>query len=391
MSLHSALATASTSLTALANTKRNTPREDAETAAPTKRKRKETTAAAGEGRFARFKAFVTDERTHKVGGLFLVLGSAYLLVAFTSFLFTWRIDQDLIGRSWREIFSPEVRAENWLGKIGALTANQFIYKWFGVAAFGLVLWSFLVGVRILLGKWLLPVKRTLGWTAMAMLWFPTVLGFLFRGEYIFLGGGIGFAITKHLTGLLGNFGTGALIVFALGAFITFTFNTSFGWLGDVLERFKPAPKEQEEAEDVAEAAAVAAVAGVRVRSVKPTAEELAAADQVLAEEESFEEAEEIIEEEEVEEVDEEELTLTEEDEAELEVAPMALELETAPMEVLTPVASPVMSTADVLETDHGVKNALDHFVEMLGVMAIQRELRHRTHYVFRDGLLYLHL
>ena len=351
MSLHSALATASTSLTALANTKRNTPREDAETAAPTKRKRKETTAAAGEGRFARFKAFVTDERTHKVGGLFLVLGSAYLLVAFTSFLFTWRIDQDLIGRSWREIFSPEVRAENWLGKIGALTANQFIYKWFGVAAFGLVLWSFLVGVRILLGKWLLPVKRTLGWTAMAMLWFPTVLGFLFRGEYIFLGGGIGFAITKHLTGLLGNFGTGALIVFALGAFITFTFNTSFGWLGDVLERFKPAPKEQEEAEDVAEAAAVAAVAGVRVRSVKPTAEELAAADQVLAEEESFEEAEEIIEEEEVEEVDEEELTLTEEDEAELEVAPMALELETAPMEVLTPVASPVMSTADVLETD----------------------------------------
>jgi len=47
--------------------------------------------------------------------------------------------------------------------------------------------------------------------------------------------------------------------------------------------------------------------------------------------------------------------------------------------------------ADVLETDHGVKNALDHFVEMLGVMAIQGELRHRTHYVFKDDLLYIHL
>jgi hypothetical protein len=45
----------------------------------------------------------------------------------------------------------------------------------------------------------------------------------------------------------------------------------------------------------------------------------------------------------------------------------------------------------VLETDYGVKNALDHFVEMLGVMAVQGELRHRTHYVFRDGLLYVHL
>ena len=337
-----------TSLTALANTKRNTAREEAAEAAPTKRKRKDTStgSAAGEGRWAKFKAFLANERTHKVGGLFLVLGAAYLLVAFTSFLFTWRIDQDLIGRSWSEIFSPEVQAENWLGKIGALTANQFIYKWFGVAAFGLVLWSFLAGVRILLGKWLLPVKRTLGWTAMAMLWFPTVLGFIFRGEYMFLGGGIGFAITKHLTTLLGNFGTGALIVFALGAFVTFTFNTSFGWLGDALDRLKPAPKEEEEAIDVAEAASVAAAAGVRVRAVKPTAEELAAADQLLAEEESFEEAEEEEIEEEVEEVEEVDEDILEEAFVAVKEngAAMPLELETAPMEVMAPMESPVMSS-----------------------------------------------
>jgi hypothetical protein len=46
---------------------------------------------------------------------------------------------------------------------------------------------------------------------------------------------------------------------------------------------------------------------------------------------------------------------------------------------------------DVLETDHGVKNALDHFVEMLGVMAIQGEIRDRIHYVFKDGVLFIHL
>jgi len=46
---------------------------------------------------------------------------------------------------------------------------------------------------------------------------------------------------------------------------------------------------------------------------------------------------------------------------------------------------------DVVETDHGVKNAFDQFVEMLVVMAIQGELRHRTHYVFKDGIFYLHL
>ncbi|MEZ4788913.1 MAG: DNA translocase FtsK 4TM domain-containing protein [Flavobacteriales bacterium] len=342
----------------MANTKRNTVREDKETAPTTKRKRKE--APAGDGRWARFKAFLANERTHKVGGLFLVLASAYLLVAFTSFLFTWRIDQDLIGRSWSEIFSPEVRAENWLGKVGALTANQFIYKWFGVAAFGLVLWSFLAGVRILLGKWLLPVRRTLGWTAMAMLWFPTVLGFLFRGEYVFLGGGVGFAITKHLTGLIGNFGTGALIVFALGAFITFTFNTSFAWLGDAFDRLKPAPKAVEEAEDVAEAAAVAVPsAGVRMRAKGRMDDE---ADTIASQSLAMT----VDGQDEVEEVEEEEtasdrvaeprgdnLAVTEDAEEAVkeDESAVALELDSAPTEVVEPVASPVMSTLDGVETD----------------------------------------
>lgn len=47
--------------------------------------------------------------------------------------------------------------------------------------------------------------------------------------------------------------------------------------------------------------------------------------------------------------------------------------------------------ADVLETDHGVKNALDHFLEMLGVMAVQGLLKHRVHYAFDEGRLAVHL
>ncbi|MBL7937932.1 MAG: DNA translocase FtsK [Flavobacteriales bacterium] len=320
----------------MANTKRNTVREEADSAAPTKRKRKD--APAGEGRWARFKAFLVDERTHKVVGLFLVLASAYLLVAFTSFLFTWRIDQDLIGRSWSEIFSPDVHAENWLGKVGALTANQFIYKWFGIAAFAMVLWSFLGGIRILLDKWLLPARRTLGWTAMAMLWFPTVLGFVFRGEYMFLGGGVGFAITKHLTTLLGNFGTGALIMFALGGFLVFTFNPSFRWLADAMDKLKPAPKAEVEA--VVTEAPVMATPGVRVR-VKDEPVAAPALETMIAEEESFETAEEEVEEkEEVEEdVLDEAIEAVKEDE---DAVP--LELDTTPFEVVEPVASPVMSS-----------------------------------------------
>lgn len=46
---------------------------------------------------------------------------------------------------------------------------------------------------------------------------------------------------------------------------------------------------------------------------------------------------------------------------------------------------------DVLETEHGVKNALDHFLEMLGVMAVQGLLQHRMHYVVVERRLAIHL
>ena len=359
----------------MANTKRNTVREDIEEAAPTKRKRKETQggSAAGDGRWAKFKAFLGDERMHKVVGLFLVLGSAYLLVAFTSFLFTWRIDQDLIGRSWSEIFSPEVRAENWLGKLGALTANRFIYTWFGIAAFSMVLWSFLGGVRILLGNWLLPVRSTLGWTAMALVWLPTVLGFFFRGEYMFLGGGVGFAITKHLTALLGNFGTGALIVFALGAFITFTFNSSFGWLADAFERLKPLPKAELEPEDEEVAEPVVAP-GVRVR-----VKEEPAMERLIVEEESFELAEATADAEPAlaDEVSVDEDILEEAFEViNADHNTIPLELEMAPMEVVEPLASPVMSSvADLNNSISGMSVTSAPVEKLLSEDQIEEKLK----------------
>ncbi|MCP3170156.1 hypothetical protein [Myxococcus qinghaiensis] len=48
--------------------------------------------------------------------------------------------------------------------------------------------------------------------------------------------------------------------------------------------------------------------------------------------------------------------------------------------------------SDVLETETGVKNALDAFLELLSVMAIQGEVKHRVHYTFdKEGRLCVHL
>ena len=47
-------------------------------------------------RFNKLKSFLQDERFQKTSGLFLVLFSLYLFLAFTSYLFTWKNDQSII-------------------------------------------------------------------------------------------------------------------------------------------------------------------------------------------------------------------------------------------------------------------------------------------------------
>ncbi len=327
----------------MANEKRNRLREEPTEEAPAKPRRSKKAAAPSEGRWSRMKGFFADERTHKVLGLALTLGGLFLLTAFVSFLFTWRVDQDLMSRGWWEILSTGTAAENWLGKLGAISAHRFIHVWFGLAAFAFPLWSFLAGMRILLGTWLLPPRRTLGWTAMAALWVPGLLGFFFRGEYSFLGGGLGVVMTRHLTTLLGEFGAGALLVFAAAAFAAYTFNLDFGWLSGLLAKRAGAAEAEPE-----EAAAVKP--GVRMKEPEwqdsGFPEEAVAADERTAPVAGPAAAggtEEPTLELELEGSDAE----AADDAAEAQETP-ALELETTPMEVVAPVASPVMSAVEAL-------------------------------------------
>ncbi|MBL0035966.1 MAG: DNA translocase FtsK 4TM domain-containing protein [Flavobacteriales bacterium] len=308
--------------------------------APKRERRARKSAPPTEGKFARFKAFLADERTHKVGGLFLVLTSAFLLVAFTSYFFTWRIDQDITSRSWGGIFDRSVHVENWLGKLGALTSHQFIHQWFGVAAFVFVLWSFLLGVRILLGSWIMPARRTLGWSAMTLFWVPALLGFFFaKTDYTFLGGGIGYTITAHLSTMLGTFGTGALLLFAAGAFAVFTFNPSFEALGRLFERKALAVSD---ALDEADEVPVMKNSRVRNQPVEesPFQEENVPADLTMGL------GEEEVEEEDVEEevIAEEELVEEEEEvvEEEVESAPAMLSVTGMEVEGLQPIETPLL-------------------------------------------------
>ena len=242
------------------NSLRDTPIEEEEeaTPAPKRSRASKKSVATVDGKWARFKRFMGDERTHKAFGLFLIVASGLLLTAFTSYLFTWKTDQDLMARPWSEFFSKDVQVENWLGKLGALLAHKFMHGWFGIASFAFVLWSFLGGVRILLGTWLLPKGKTVRWTVMALLWLPALLGFVFRGELGFMGGGIGATINAHMQSMMGQVGAGAVLFLAAGAFSMYMFNPSFDWVMRLFEK-KAVVNSGEEGEGVEGSEAAARV------------------------------------------------------------------------------------------------------------------------------------
>src|SRR5437763_245618 len=69
-------------------------KEEKETAEPKKVKETKKDSVPLTQRFSGLINFLKDERVHRITGLFLILASAYMLVAFTSFIFSWETDQD---------------------------------------------------------------------------------------------------------------------------------------------------------------------------------------------------------------------------------------------------------------------------------------------------------
>ena len=71
------------------------------------------------------KQIVKDERTHKITGAVFLLLAVFLFIAFTSYLFTWKEDQDKVFHGASILLpSSEVKVANLLGNLGALIAFQ---------------------------------------------------------------------------------------------------------------------------------------------------------------------------------------------------------------------------------------------------------------------------
>src|ERR1700712_2327233 len=105
-----------------------------------------------------------DPRYVKIGGLFLILLSLFLLISFVSFILSGSTDQSVIRHlSWSKLMNPGAnQVENWMGLRGAWAANFFIFEGFGIASFAFVFIFFLLGVKLLFNESLLHLVKAMG-------------------------------------------------------------------------------------------------------------------------------------------------------------------------------------------------------------------------------------
>jgi S-DNA-T family DNA segregation ATPase FtsK/SpoIIIE len=106
------------------------------------------------------KSLVKDERTHKIAGAVLLLLAVFLFISFTSYLFTWKQDQDKVFQSGSGFWtSDEIKVNNLLGKLGASISHFFFYKGFGIASYFLCSFFFVFGANLLFGKKMFSLGR----------------------------------------------------------------------------------------------------------------------------------------------------------------------------------------------------------------------------------------
>lgn len=172
-----------------------------------------------------------------ITGTLLLIASIFIFVACISYLFTWQNDQDrILNKSFFDFIflSENVPVDNWLGKFGAWVSHTFIYSLFGLSSFAFCFVLFLVSVKILFDKTLLPLVKTSVNTLLLAFWASLFLGY-FAYSINYLGGSVGFYTNQWLTLTIGSFGAIILHISVLFVLITLLFKPDYSNLLSLLQ------------------------------------------------------------------------------------------------------------------------------------------------------------
>jgi S-DNA-T family DNA segregation ATPase FtsK/SpoIIIE len=174
------------------------------------------------------KKVVKDERTHKIIGFFLILIAIWLLIAFVSYGYTWRHDQDKVFNAGSDfLFADDIKVDNKLGRLGAWISHISIYKGFGIASYFLCLLPFVLGINLIFKARIFRIWRNVFYSLTGLIYFSVAFAFFTKGSEFSYGGGWGEWISENLTAFMGTVGTALLILLAGVAWFIWRFNPVF--------------------------------------------------------------------------------------------------------------------------------------------------------------------
>ena len=204
-----------------------------------------------------FSQKIFGRKSQLILGTGLLLGTFYLLLACTSFLFSGDNDLHLIlggDASTRIADAPQY--ENWMGKMGAWAAYLLMFKGFGVGAFFICYIFIMLGSQLVVQATPTPFFKSFRWMTYGMLFIPLLLGFAFHHReedpfpHIVLDindrfvGAYGLWITQWFTFTMGKIGTG-VVLFGIAAT---SFLLHFGsWVDQSIQRMKERRLQDKEA------------------------------------------------------------------------------------------------------------------------------------------------
>ncbi len=176
------------------------------------------------------KKLARDERTWKILGTLSLLISVFLFIAFVSYFFTWKEDQDkVLHNDAGFLVDNETKVANLLGRLGAYISHFFIFRGFGVASMLFCTFFFVVGTNLLVNRRVFSIWRNLKYVTIGLLILSVCFGFLFSSAAFPFGGRVGDMISDWLSNFLGTIGTAALLLVVAGSYLIWQFNPSFNF------------------------------------------------------------------------------------------------------------------------------------------------------------------
>lgn len=166
-------------------------------------------------------AFFKSRQTQTIIGVFFILFSIFLFVAFLSFFFSWQEDQSIIS----QFTDKNITSKNWLGKIGATLSHFCIYEGFGIGAFLLPYLLFVSGLFWMFRTKLSKVIISWNWGLVSMLWIAISFGFV-NEKYTILSGIIGYELNEYIQTFTGSIGLSIILIFFFIAYLVIRFKVT---------------------------------------------------------------------------------------------------------------------------------------------------------------------